>query len=75
MTHSSTLLDFKTFCERYPFRPWTVRNYCSHGKIPHLKVGRKVFFRVEDIEQWLSNRVKPVLEQKACPVPDTLTNA
>jgi hypothetical protein len=61
---SSTLLDFKQFCERYPFRPWTVRSYCSQGKIPHLKIGRKVFFRVEEIERWLDERAKPLYEAR-----------
>lgn len=61
MNHS-TLLDFKQLCERYPFRPWTVRSYCSQGKIPHVKIGRKVFFRMEEIEQWLDEHAKPAEE-------------
>jgi excisionase family DNA binding protein len=55
----STLLDFKQLCERYPFKPWTVRTYCSQGKIPFVKIGRKVFFRIEEIERWLDQQARP----------------
>jgi hypothetical protein len=56
----STLLDFKQLCERYPFKPWTVRAYCSMGKIPHVKIGRKVFFRVGEIGRWLTQHARSV---------------
>jgi hypothetical protein len=59
MHATSTLLDFKQLCQRYPFKPWTVRTQCSQGKIPHIKIGRKVFFRVEDIEKWLGAHAVP----------------
>jgi excisionase family DNA binding protein len=57
-----TLLDFREFCERYPLKPWTVRAYCSQGKIPFVKIGRKVFLRVTDIERWLQDHTQPVKE-------------
>jgi excisionase family DNA binding protein len=53
------LLDFKQLCEQYPFRPWTVRSYCSQGKIPFVKIGRKVYFRERDIEEWLDKHARP----------------
>lgn len=56
------LLDIDGLEARYGFRKWTVRNWCSQGKIPFVKVGRRVYFRVEDIEQWLDERARPVQE-------------
>jgi predicted DNA-binding transcriptional regulator AlpA len=56
---STTLLDFQQLCTRYPLKPFTVRAYCSQGKIPYVKIGRKVFFRVEEIEQWLDQQARP----------------
>jgi excisionase family DNA binding protein len=47
------MLTFYELCAKYNLRPWTVRQYCSQRRIPHVKVGRKVLFRVEDIERWL----------------------
>jgi hypothetical protein len=66
------LLDFKQLCARYPFRPWTIRSYCSQGKIPYIKVGKKVFFRVSEIERWLNAHQKPAMshasgESDVCP--------
>jgi excisionase family DNA binding protein len=52
-------------CERYPLKPWTVRSYCSQGRIPHLKIGRKVYFRMEDIEAWLDEHTRPALWRSA----------
>jgi excisionase family DNA binding protein len=56
------LLDIDELCERYGFRKWTIRSYCSQRKIPFLRVGRRVFFRPEDIERWLQAQAKPILE-------------
>jgi excisionase family DNA binding protein len=61
----STLIDFQQLCAQYPLKPWTVRSYCSQGKIPFVKIGRKVYFRVEDIEAWLDEHTKPALEVDA----------
>jgi excisionase family DNA binding protein len=47
------MLTIHELCARYSLRPWTVRQYCSQRRIPHVKVGRKVLFNVEEIEQWL----------------------
>ncbi len=39
----------------------TVRRYTSQKKIPHLKVGRLVFFDPERLRDWIeSKKVEPV---------------
>jgi excisionase family DNA binding protein len=58
------LLDIDGLEARYGFRKWTIRTYCSQGKIPFIKVGRRVYFRVEDIERWLDEHARPVEEVK-----------
>jgi hypothetical protein len=59
------IITFDELCERYPFKPWTVREYCSQQRIPHLKVGRRVYFDVLKIEAWLEKHEKPVAEVHA----------
>jgi excisionase family DNA binding protein len=56
------LLDIDELAARYGFRKWTIRSYCSQGKIPFIKVGRRVYFRVDDIERWLDGHVHPAAE-------------
>jgi excisionase family DNA binding protein len=50
------MLTIHELCARYSLRPWTVRQYCSQRRIPHVEVGRKVLFSVEEIEQWLKGQ-------------------
>ncbi|MHA2061910.1 MAG: helix-turn-helix domain-containing protein [Candidatus Sifarchaeia archaeon] len=39
----------------------TLYKYTSARKIPHVKVGRLVKFRQEDLENWVNERfVKPI---------------
>jgi len=58
------LLDIDELEARYGFRKWTIRNYCSQGKVPFIKVGRRVYFRGEDIERWLDEHARPAEEVK-----------
>jgi excisionase family DNA binding protein len=53
------LLDIDELATRYGFPKWTIRSYCSQGKIPFVKVGRRVYFRVDEIEQWLDEHARP----------------
>ena len=62
MTPEKRLLDIRELCERYGFKAWTVRTWCSQQRIPHVKLGRKVMFRVEDIETWFDGHTKPAEE-------------
>jgi predicted DNA-binding transcriptional regulator AlpA len=54
------LLDIKEVEQRYGLKTWTMRSYCSQRKMPYIKIGRRVFFRVEAIEAWLKEHEKPV---------------
>lgn len=56
------LLDIDELTARYGLRKWTIRSYCSQGKIPHVKLGRRVYFRVQDIETWLEKHARPARE-------------
>jgi excisionase family DNA binding protein len=56
------MLTIHELCTKYSLRPWTVRQYCSQRRIPHVKVGRKVLFKVEEIERWLAEHARPVVE-------------
>ncbi len=42
----------------------TVRRYTSQQKIPHLKVGRLVFFDPERLREWVEDKaIEPVATQ------------
>jgi hypothetical protein len=56
------LMNIDELCQEYGFKPWTIRSYCSLGKVPFVKLGRRVYFRPEDIESWLSEHFQPVKE-------------
>jgi excisionase family DNA binding protein len=62
MNPEKILLNIDELCQRYGFKPWTIRGYCSQRKIPFIKLGRRVYFRVADIERWLEAHQQPVLE-------------
>lgn len=60
---SRTLVDIVGLCERYPaLKLWTVRALCSQGRIPHIKLGRSVYFDVAEIEAWLDAHARPARE-------------
>jgi len=54
------LVTIHELCARYSLKLWTIRQYCAQGRIPHVKVGRKVLFRLEDIERWLAEQTQQV---------------
>jgi excisionase family DNA binding protein len=56
------LVTIDELCMRYPFKKWTIRARCSQGTIPHLKLGRSVFFDLEAIEAWLKAHERPAQE-------------
>jgi excisionase family DNA binding protein len=59
------MLTIHELCAKYSLRPWTVRQYCSQRRIPHVKVGRKVLFSVEEIERWLKAQAVAPRESRA----------
>ena len=32
---------------------WTVRQWRLSGGLPHIQVGRRIFYRVEAVEHWM----------------------
>jgi predicted DNA-binding transcriptional regulator AlpA len=54
------LLDIDDLVEAYGFKRWTIRTYCSQRKIPHIKIGRRVFFDPVSIEAWIQEHTRPV---------------
>ena len=35
----------------------TLKAYWAAGRIPHLKIGNHVYFRLQDVEVWMVERV------------------
>jgi predicted DNA-binding transcriptional regulator AlpA len=56
------LLDIHELEEIYGLKHWTIRTLCSQRKIPHIKIGRRVFFDPAAIDAWLQEHVRPVKE-------------
>jgi excisionase family DNA binding protein len=56
------LLTAKELSERYNIPLWTIRSYCSQRRIPHIKIGSRVYFRPEGIEAWLEEHSRPAEE-------------
>jgi predicted DNA-binding transcriptional regulator AlpA len=56
------LLDINELEEIYGLKHWTIRALCSRRAIPHLKLGRRVFFDPAAIDAWLQEHVRPVRE-------------
>ena len=42
---------------------WTIYTLSCQGKIPHVKVGRRVLFPVKAIEKWLDENTIYVVER------------
>ena len=32
---------------------WTVRKWRLAGGLPHIKIGRRIFYRLQAVEEWL----------------------
>jgi hypothetical protein len=56
------LLNAKELSEQYNIPLWTIRAYCSQRRIPHLKVGARVYFEVVAIDAWLREHERPAQE-------------
>lgn len=46
------LLSLTDICQRYHISKWTVYQWTSKNLIPHLKIGGKILFRENDLEEW-----------------------
>jgi predicted DNA-binding transcriptional regulator AlpA len=56
------LLNIHELEEIYGLKHWTIGTLCSQRKIPHIKIGRRVFFDPAAIDAWLQEHVRPVRE-------------
>jgi predicted DNA-binding transcriptional regulator AlpA len=61
-TAQKKLLDIHELEEIYGLKHWTVRTLCSQSKIPHIKIGRRVFFDPAAIDAWIAEHARPVRE-------------
>ncbi len=50
------LLTVKELCGWLKVKPATVYDWVYRGKIPHLKVGVLLRFRMSEIDQWLTDQ-------------------
>jgi len=54
------LLDFKTVCKRYNFKPWGLRHRIRLRQVPFVKLGRSIFFDPTDLEKWIQGHKIPI---------------
>jgi excisionase family DNA binding protein len=45
--------------DRLGVSPWTVRTWLRQGRMPFVKLGRRVLVRVDDVEALLAASYKP----------------
>jgi Helix-turn-helix domain len=60
------LIDIETLCATYSLKEWTVRSWCGARKIPHIKIGSKVLFDVDAIEDWVRGQAVHAEAPKTC---------
>ncbi len=59
------LLDFKTVCARYHFRPWGLRHRIRNRQIAFVKIGKTIMFDPVLLEVWIKKHtVNPVKGKK-----------
>jgi len=60
------LIDKKQLLECCPaLNKWSLEYLCRHRRIPLVKVGKRIYFDPEDIEQWISeNKIEARREGK-----------
>lgn len=47
------VLTEKELADRLGLSPWTIRKWRLEGGLPHLQVGRRVFYRLQSVEEWM----------------------
>lgn len=53
------------------FSYWTILDLAKQGKVPHIRVGRRVFFRAEALDGWIRGIETGGIQQED-PEPGTL---
>jgi predicted DNA-binding transcriptional regulator AlpA len=56
------LLNIEELEQIYGLKHWTIRTWCSQRRIPHLKIGRRVYFDPAAIESWIQEHARPAEE-------------
>lgn len=54
------LIDAKTVADMLGLKVNTIRVWTFSRKIPHVKLGGAVRYRVDQIEKWIEDRTVPV---------------
>ncbi len=60
MRSDQRLLDVTETAERFHLKVSTIRRWVSQQRIPYVKLGRRVLFRVGDIEEIIEENLVPV---------------
>lgn len=47
------VLTERELAESLGLSPWTIRKWRLQGGLPHLQVGRRVFYRLQAVEDWM----------------------
>ena len=64
-TNESRLLDLEEGADYLHKSKHTARKYVHQRKIPYVRLGREIFFRRKDLENFINgNLVKPLSESK-----------
>jgi excisionase family DNA binding protein len=53
------MMSVKSFAKRLDVTEWTVRTWIRQGRIPHIKFGRRVLIRIDDVQGLLNAVYKP----------------
>lgn len=51
-------------CRRYDISMATLYEWTSQNKIPHLKIGGKLYFREQDLDRWDEKHLVGVVDFK-----------
>lgn len=55
------LLDINEAADFLHLAPITLYKYSSSRKIPFLRIGRRIFFDISELESWLQGKkIKPI---------------
>ena len=50
------LLTEKGLASDLGISPWTVRSWRLKGNLPCIRVGRRIFYRMESVMQWIEDQ-------------------
>ena len=52
LTNISVMTE-QELAETLHLSKWTVRKWRLAGGLPHIKIGRRIFYRLQAVEEWL----------------------